>query len=36
MNSKLGIITLMALFLPLQMMYAIGLYDLRCEMLHQP
>ena len=36
MNSKLRIIASLALLLPLQLMYAIGLYDLRCEMLHQP
>lgn len=30
------IFILTALLLPLQLLYAIGLYDLRCELLHQP
>ena len=29
-------LTLLALLLPLQWLHAIGLFDLRCEMLHQP
>ena len=29
-------LSLLSLLLPLQWLYAIGLYDLRCEMLHQP
>lgn len=36
MNKKTLLALLLTMLLPLQMLHAIDLYDLRCEMLHQP